>query len=152
MDELITYLLHFAFDKGVSCALIWKNIDYQSVALPKEKLIVINQNCRNKQELPFIIGHEIGHIMNGDANAAFYCGKPINSEERLADLYSLNLIYDYASNQFDTFEEPIQLHHQASLLGCLMMQLNYIRRKAHFAFKLSTEPATLNLWHIFEGR
>lgn len=108
MDELITYLLHFAFDKGVSCALIWKNIDYQSVALPKEKLIVINQNCRNKQELPFIIGHEIGHIMNGDANAAFYCGKPINSEERLADLYSLNLIYDYASNQFDTFEEPIQ--------------------------------------------
>ena len=108
MDDLITYLLQFAFDNGVSCALIWKNEDYQSVALPEKDLIVINQNCRNKEELPFIIGHEIGHIMNGDANTAFYSDKPINSEERSADLYSLNLIYDYASNQFDTFEEPIQ--------------------------------------------
>ena len=112
MDDLITYLLQFAFDNGVSCALIWKNEDYQSVALPEKDLIVINQNCRNKEELPFIIGHEIGHIMNEDANAAFYCGKPINSKERLADLYSLNLIYDYASNQFDTFEEPVQFMQQ----------------------------------------
>lgn len=33
---------------------------------------------------------------------------PINSEERLVDLYSLNQIYDYTSNQYDCFEEPIQ--------------------------------------------
>lgn len=54
------------------------------------------------------MGHEIGHIMNGDNNAAFYCGKPVNFEEHLADLYSLNLIYNYAANQFDNFEVPIQ--------------------------------------------
>lgn len=112
MDDLITYLLQFAFDHGISCAFIWKSEAYQSVALPEKDLIVINQNCRNKQELPFVIGHEIGHIMKGDSGTAFYCNKPINSEERLADLYSLNLIYDYASDQFDTFEEPIQFIYQ----------------------------------------
>ena len=112
MEDLIKYLLKYAFDHGISCALIRREQSYQSVALPDKKLIVINQNSKNKFELPFIIGHEIGHIMNGDVNGAFYCGKPINSEERLADLYSLNLIYGYASNQFDTFEEPIQFIQQ----------------------------------------
>ncbi|QHJ84389.1 MAG: hypothetical protein [Bacteriophage sp.] len=112
MEDLIKYLLKYAFDHGISCALIWKEQDYQSVALPEKKLIVINQNCKNKYELPFIIGHEIGHIINGDDNEKFYCGNSINSEERLADLYSLNLIYDYASSQFDTFEEPIQFIQQ----------------------------------------
>lgn len=112
MEDLIKYLLKYAFDHGISCALIRREQSYQSVALPDKKLIVINQNSKNKFELPFIIGHEIGHIMNGDVNGAFYCGKPINSEERLADLYSLNLIYGYASNQFDNFEEPVQFIQQ----------------------------------------
>ena len=112
MEDLIKYLLKYAFDHGISCALIRREQSYQSVALPDKKLIVINQNSKNKFELPFIIGHEIGHIMNGNVNGAFYCGKPVNSEERLADLYSLNLIYGYASNQFDTFDEPIQFIQQ----------------------------------------
>ena len=106
MEDLIKYLLKYAFDHGVSCALIQREQSYQSVALPDKKLIVINQNSKNKFELPFIIGHEIGHIMNGNVNGAFYCGKPVNSEERKADLYSLNLIYKYASSQFETFDEP----------------------------------------------
>lgn len=112
MDDILAYLFKHAFENKISCALIWKDVNYQSVALPDKKIIVINQNCKNKNELPFIVGHEIGHIMNGDSNAAFYCGKPVNSEERLADLYSLNLIYDYASNQYDCFEEPVQFVQQ----------------------------------------
>ena len=112
MEDLVKYLLKYAFDHGISCALIRREQSYQSVALPDKKLIVINQNSKNKFELPFIIGHEIGHIMNGNVNGAFYCGKPVNSEERLADLYSLNLIYGYASNQFDNFEEPVQFIEQ----------------------------------------
>lgn len=112
MDDLLTYLFRLAFNNKISCALIWKDINYQSVALPKEKLIVINQNCKNKNELPFIVGHEIGHIMNGDATTSFYCDKPLSSEEHKADLYSLNIIYDYAAEQFDTFEEPIQFVQQ----------------------------------------
>lgn len=46
------------------------------------------------------------------ATTSFYCAKPLSSEEHKADLYSLNIIYDYAAEQFDTFEEPIQFIQQ----------------------------------------
>ena len=129
MEDLLKYLLKYAFDHGISCALIRREQSYQSVALPDKKLIVINQNSKNKFELPFIIGHEIGHIMNGNVNGAFYCGKPVNSEERLADLYSLNLIYGYASNQFDNFEEPVQFIQQYGIPDRMLDDTYYLFKK-----------------------
>ena len=135
MEDLIKYLLKYAFDHGISCALIRREQSYQSVALPDKKLIVINQNSKNKFELPFIIGHEIGHIMNGNVNGAFYCGKPVNSEERLADLYSLNLIYGYASNQFDTFEEPIQFIYEYGIpIRMLNDTVELYKKKSNLCF------------------
>ena len=135
MEDLLKYLLKYAFDHGISCALIRREQSYQSVALPDKKLIVINQNSKNKFELPFIIGHEIGHIMNGDVNGAFYCGKPVNSEERLADLYSLNLIYGYASNQFDTFEEPIQFIYEYGIpIRMLNDTIELYKKKSNLYF------------------
>ena len=135
MEDLIKYLLKYAFDHGISCALIRREQSYQSVALPDKKLIVINQNSKNKFELPFIIGHEIGHIMNGDVNGVFYCGKSINSEERLADLYSLNLIYGYASNQFDTFEEPIQFIYEYGIpIRMLNDTVELYKKKSNLCF------------------
>ena len=135
MEDLAKYLLKYAFDHGISCALIRREQSYQSVALPDKKLIVINQNSKNKFELPFIIGHEIGHIMNGDVNGVFYCGKSINSEERLADLYSLNLIYGYASNQFDTFEEPIQFIYEYGIpIRMLNDTVELYKKKSNLCF------------------
>ncbi|KJY56708.1 hypothetical protein [Lactobacillus melliventris] len=135
MEDLVKYLLKYAFDHGISCALIRREQTYQSVALPDKKLIVINQNSKNKFELPFIIGHEIGHIMNGNVNGAFYCGKSINSEERLADLYSLNLIYGYASNQFDTFEEPIQFIYEYGIpIRMLNDTIELYKKKSNLYF------------------
>ena len=135
MEDLIKYLLKYAFDHGISCALIRREQSYQSVALPDKKLIVINQNSKNKFELPFIIGHEIGHIMNGNVNGAFYCGKPVNSEERLADLYSLNLIYGYASNQFDNFEEPVQFIYEYGIpIRMLNDTVELYKKKSNLCF------------------
>lgn len=135
MEDLVKYLLKYAFDHGISCALIRREQSYQSVALPDKKLIVINQNSKNKFELPFIIGHEIGHIMNGNVNGAFYCGKPVNSEERLADLYSLNLIYGYASNQFDNFEEPVQFIYEYGIpIRMLNDTVELYKKKSNLCF------------------
>lgn len=112
MDDILACLFQHAFEDRISCALIWKDVNYQSVAIPEKKLIVIKQNCKNKYELSFIVGHEISHIVNGDENATFYCGKPVNSGERLTDLYSLNLIYDYPTTKFNCLEEPIHFVQQ----------------------------------------
>lgn len=69
-------------------------------------LIIINTNWKNKSELPFIIGHEIAHLMDGDVGLSYYCGNALTSKEHHADLYSLNLIFDYATRQYDCFNEP----------------------------------------------
>lgn len=108
VNDLIRYLFIFAFDHDIGVLLISTCEEYNSLADKTKKTIIINTQWKNQNELPFIIGHEIGHIMNGDTNndIEYYCGSPITSEERKADLYSLNLIYKYASSQFETFDEP----------------------------------------------
>ncbi|WEV43005.1 hypothetical protein OZX56_05505 [Lactobacillus sp. ESL0684] len=113
MNELIHYLLNLAFDCGISYSLVTKDKSYQSISLPDQSFMVINLNCFNHYELPFIIGHEIGHIMNeNDGKFKYTYGKVITSEEHAADLYSLNTIFDYATKQYSSYEEPIQFMQQ----------------------------------------
>ncbi|WFD52966.1 IrrE N-terminal-like domain-containing protein [Lactobacillus phage P185] len=71
--------------------------------------MVINLNWHNQSELPFIIGHEIGHFILGDKGVLYYSSfSGQNSEEKSADLYSLNLLYNYACSRGQYFEEPGQ--------------------------------------------
>lgn len=106
MENLIRYLLNYAFDRGVSYALLDNVKDtYPSVSFTDLNRMVINLNWKNKKELPFIIGHEIGHFANGDSGKFYY--RNFNTPvEHQADLYSLNLIFNYASKQFCSFDEP----------------------------------------------
>ncbi|RHW48450.1 M48 family metalloprotease [Lactobacillus bombicola] len=106
MENLISYLLNYAFDRGVSYALLDNVKDsYPSVSFTDLNRMVINLNWRTKKELPFIIGHEIGHFANGDSGKFYY--RNFNTPvEHQADLYSLNLIFDYATRQYDCFDEP----------------------------------------------
>ncbi|WEV40314.1 M48 family metalloprotease [Lactobacillus sp. ESL0681] len=106
MNDLIQFLFDFAFDQGFGIAQICKDEEYRSLADKTRNLIIINTNWKNRNELPFIIGHEIGHLMDGDTGISNYCGNALTSKERHADLYSLNLIFDYATIQYDSFEEP----------------------------------------------
>ena len=109
MNELIEYLLNYAFDYGIGYKLIRSDPYDPSLSLKKHRMIVINLNWHNKSELPFIIGHEIGHFMLGDDGIMYYSSfSGQNSEEKSADLYSLNLLYDYACKRGQYFEEPGQ--------------------------------------------
>ena len=75
-EELIEYLLNYARGEPYDPALSFKH---------KHKMI-INTNWHNSNELPFIIGHEIGHLMLGDSGIAYwpsFSGQ--NSEEEEAD-------------------------------------------------------------------
>lgn len=97
MEDLIQYLFDFAFDHNLGVAQISGKEDFRSLADKSRDLIIINFNWKDKAELAFIIGHEIGHLMEGDVGLSYYCGNTLTSKERHADLYSLNLIFDYAA-------------------------------------------------------
>lgn len=109
MNDLIEYLLNYAFDCGIGYKLVHADPYDPSLSLKKHNLMVINLNWHNQSELPFIIGHEIGHFILGDKGILYYSSfSGQNSEEKSADLYSLNLLYDYACRRGQYFEEPGQ--------------------------------------------
>ena len=107
MNDLIEYLLNYAFDHEIGYKLVRADPYDPSLSLKKHNLMVINLNWHNQSELPFIIGHEIGHFILGDEGILYYSSfSGQNSEEKSADLYSLNLLYDYACSRGQYFEEP----------------------------------------------
>lgn len=109
MNDLIEYLLNYAFDCGIGYKLVHADPYDLSLSLKNHNLMVINLNWHNQSELPFIIGHEIGHFILGDKGILYYSSfADQNSEEKSADLYSLNLLYDYACRRGQYFEEPGQ--------------------------------------------
>lgn len=106
-EDLIEYLLNYAFKHGISYTLVQSEPDDPAISFKQERKMYINTNWRNSNEIPFIIGHEIGHLMLGDQGIMYYesfSGQ--NSEEHSADLYSLNLIYNYSAKKGDSFQEP----------------------------------------------
>ncbi|MBA1392968.1 hypothetical protein EQ500_03650 [Lactobacillus sp. XV13L] len=105
---LTKYMLDFASQHHIRVRGVHAEPAETGVAFLKNRKISVNYDMKNSNEFDFVLGHEIGHIMNGDSDngVAYYCGNPLTSEERKADLYSLNLIFDYAAQQFNTFNEP----------------------------------------------
>lgn len=125
MNDLLNYI----------CGLIWKHHlgvelchlkdkHFRSRYLPSEKLIIINTNWWNRSEIPFMAAHELGHYINGDKGVMYYDHNYSYQEhdainrnddvfkESQADLYSLNLIWDYAASQGYTCEEPYEFMQQ----------------------------------------
>lgn len=108
-EDLIEYLLNYAFNRGYAYRLIKGNVDDPSMSFKEYDYMIINTNWRNPAELPFIIGHEIGHLVLGEQGIMYYSSYAgQNSEEHSADLYALNLIYEYSCNRGDDFQEPGQ--------------------------------------------
>lgn len=107
-NDLINYLLNYAMDCGFGYELIHDtDPDDPSFSMKKRKRMAINMNWHNSDEIPFIIGHEIGHLILGEQGVKYYSSFSGQlSEEKPADLYSLNLIYDYSCNRGDGFTEP----------------------------------------------
>lgn len=135
VSDLIAWLYSYAFKHRIGAFQLITEPEYSSLADKSKRLIIINTNWQNKKELPFIIGHEIGHIMAGDPGLSYYCGTTLTSNERRADLFSLNLIFEYAAAQFDCFEEPIQFLQQYGIpYRMLADTVNLYKRNSQLVF------------------
>ena len=109
-NRLITYLFNYAFDNDIGYVFYRANPRYPSLAWKWKREIAINMNWHNQDEVPFTIGHEIGHVMLGGPNTKQLCciayGTQIE-EEKDADIYSLHLLYKYSCAQEDNFYDPL---------------------------------------------
>ncbi|WP_304231178.1 M48 family metalloprotease [Lactobacillus kitasatonis] len=71
-EELIVYLLNYAFKHGLSYILVRGEPYDPALSFKHKHKMIINTNWHTSNELPFIIGHEIGHLMLGDSGIAYW--------------------------------------------------------------------------------
>ena len=95
-DNLVQYLLDYAFDNGYGFILCRVGLDDPSASYPDKRLMVINTNLSDPNELPFIIAHEIGHLMlkheRTDFDQSAFSGIKTDAQ---ADAFAIRLIANY---------------------------------------------------------
>ena len=96
-NEIIKWLMNYALEHQIGVVFTYKaKKDDPSESFPEFSTTVINANYKNIDEIPFIIGHEIGHLMLKHSKNKFYAS-PANRirMEREANEFSLDLITEY---------------------------------------------------------
>lgn len=106
-DNLVQYLLDYAFDNGYGFILCKVGLDDPSASYPDTRMMVINTNLSDPNELPFIIAHEIAHLMLKHSRLDFD-SSPINGlrTDSNADRYALKIFLEYCKINdfyFDTW-------------------------------------------------
>ena len=100
MDDAINYLLNFAMNHNIG--FVWTDLlepDTSSAADCKERKIVINGNWHNKKELPFVIAHEIAHVLNKDMGVLYFTSSNSKSQiESNANAGAIKILVDYCDN------------------------------------------------------
>lgn len=108
-NNLVEYLLNYALEHKINLKVVRLRKDYVSNCIPEERLIVINSSLYNEPYYPFMIAHEIGHIMNGDSGVLYFQAPTAKySTEHEADLFALDLLYKYSCKKGDVFRSPCQ--------------------------------------------
>ena len=87
MDNILTDLLIYALkDQHIRVAMSPEfTLDAPSAVKTKSKIIILNTNLSNKDQLPLQLAHEIGHVVNGDEAST-----PLHFGDQAVD-YSMEL-------------------------------------------------------------
>lgn len=94
MNDYLEAMLNFAFEHGISYTLNGSFSPYTpSGAYPDKKRIVINTNWHRPNQLPYVVAHEISHILHEDAGILyFHTDSSRRSLEAAADATATQLL------------------------------------------------------------
>lgn len=68
------------------------------------KIIIFNENWKNQKETPFMLAHEIGHIVNGDTYCFHNFSNGVSREECKANRFAIKLLVTYCRENDIFFE------------------------------------------------
>ena len=100
MSDVTTYLLNYALDHHIGFELLnGIDSDWPSLAIPERNMMFINTNWYKQEELPMVVAHEIGHMIDGDS-CYLYDQSTISrlKSENRANLIAINLLMKYCSD------------------------------------------------------
>ncbi|WP_215659372.1 ImmA/IrrE family metallo-endopeptidase [Secundilactobacillus kimchicus] len=82
MNEYLTAVLNVAFNYNISYEIFnYLNDETPSAALPEERRIAINANWFKPNQLPFVVAHEIAHVINDDDGyLSFHANNKLKTE------------------------------------------------------------------------
>lgn len=105
-EDLNRYLFRYAFDHGITC--VWESLSAHTppFAVVNYNFVIVNANWYRKTEIPFTIGHEIGHVLNGDIICNCQNRYAVFPCEQQADRFSFDLIFDYSIKYDSVIIEP----------------------------------------------
>lgn len=92
MDDEISSLFGYAYDCGIGVEAGCYDPDWIPLAIPSQKLIVINLNWGRKREIPLTIAHETSHVLAGGADFATYTRTSTDPAEAAANKGALQIL------------------------------------------------------------
>ncbi|WP_010623966.1 M48 family metalloprotease [Companilactobacillus versmoldensis] len=127
MSDVTTYLLNYALDHHIGFELL-NEVDsfWPSVAIPERNMMLINTSWYKQEELPMVVAHEIGHMLNGDtcymydhSNTGKICS------EGAANKVAIDLLLQYCRDNDIQFNNYIMFLQQF----CILLRYEYIVKK-----------------------
>lgn len=109
MNDLIEWLVNYAFDHNIGCILTrGLKPETPSASYGDKRLVIINMNWKNHNEIPFSFAHEIGHILNGDKGIHQFTATASSKEEYRANIAGIHLLDLYCQNHDLAITNPLQ--------------------------------------------
>lgn len=106
-ERLMNWLFEYAFRLGFGIEMGYWDPYFRSRAIEENKLIILNLRWHNKNEIPFILAHEISHLENKDSGVLYYAGFTAKSKfEFGANVGAIRILLEYSLAQDDGFTEP----------------------------------------------
>lgn len=108
-NDLIRWLINWAFDHDIGVTITSDlPADFPSSASSRQRKILFNTNWQNKNELPFILAHEIGHLLDHDEGINYYSSATIhNKTEYQANCTAIDLLLQYCQRNDMDVDNPI---------------------------------------------
>lgn len=96
-NNLVQWLMNWAFDHGISVTMTSEiKKDLPHCASAAKKAVVINMNYGNKNEIPFALAHEIGHVVDDDPGVRYYSSATLHDKaEYRANQFAIKLLKQY---------------------------------------------------------
>lgn len=97
MNDLLEYLMNYALEVGIG--VIYDATlpsDAPSISYAKSRIIILNGNWARLIESPFILAHEIGHIMLQHRCSSLAAPTIKIKMEHEADAFATEIIWNYS--------------------------------------------------------
>lgn len=75
-----------------------------SVSYENPKLVIFNDNFQDKTQKPFMLAHEIGHVVEGNSQYYKLSHLGMNRGEYSANIFAINLLWEYCLDSDIWFE------------------------------------------------